>query len=342
MGWLDRVRLRNLRKAWQCNALLRLFAQAPATVRVFPFGLNANMVRARAFWARIRVDRRPGMIGKFGLKIAAAALLAFTVTGCETVGSVFESDDTGGEDRSAREIFDSAEAMMAEGNNEGAAQMFNEVERLYPFSQLAKRAIIMSSFASYQAKDYPSARASARRYLELYPSDKDAAYAQHLIALSYYDRIVDVGRDQATTKSALKELTEVVRRFPNSDFAKDAQLKIDLTRDHLAGKEMTIGRYYLKRGHFIAAVNRFKVVIGQYQTTSHVPEALHRMVESYVSLGLNREAQNAAAVLGENFVGSEWYAASFALLTERDLRPERSEDGFFDSIYRRVIKGKWL
>ena len=282
------------------------------------------------------------MIGQFGLKLAGAVLIAFAVTGCETVGSVFESGDIDVENRSAREIFDAAEAMASEGEHENAAKMFDEVERLYPFSQLAKRAIILSAFSSYQARDHASARASARRYLELYPSDKEAPYAQHLIALTYYDRIVDVGRDQATTKSALKELTEVVRRYPNSAFAKDAQLKIDLTRDHLAGKEMTIGRYYLKRGHYIAAANRFKVVIADFQTTSHVPEALHRLVESFLSLGLNREAQNAAAVLGENFVGSDWYAASFALLTQRDLRPERSEDGFFDGIYRRVIQGKWL
>lgn len=282
------------------------------------------------------------MIGKIGLRLAAAALLAFTVTGCESVGSIFESSEPDIEDRSASEIFAQAEGLRADGQPAAAAKMYDEVERLYPFSQLAKRAMIMSAYSSYEAREYANARSSARRYLELYPTDKDAAYAQHLIALTYYDNIVDVGRDQATTKSALKELTEVVRRYPSSDFARDAQLKIDLTRDHLAGKEMTIGRYYLKRGHFLAAANRFKVVIADYQTTSHVPEALHRLVECYLSLGLNREAQTAAAVLGENFVGSDWYAASYALLTERDLRPERSEDGFFDRVYRRVIQGKWL
>ena len=282
------------------------------------------------------------MIGRFGLRVAAALLIGFSVTACETVGDLFSNDEIAVEDRSAREIFDDAERILADGEPAQAAKMFDEVERLYPFSQLAKRAMIMSAFSSYEARDYPAARASARRYIELYPTDKDAAYAQHLIALTYYDNIVDVGRDQATTKSALEELTEVVRRYPDSEFAKDAQLKIDLTRDHLAGKEMTIGRYYLKRGHYIAASNRFKVVIEDYQTTSHVPEALHRMVECYLSLGLEREAQTAAAVLGENFVGSDWYAASYALLTERDLRPERSPDNFFDRVYRRVIQGKWL
>ncbi len=282
------------------------------------------------------------MIGRIGLRMAGMALLAFSVAGCESIGSVFESSEPEIEDRSASEIYAAAESLMADGEPAAAANMYDEVERLYPFSQLAKRAMINSAFASYQAREYGAARSSARRYLDLYPTDKDAAYAQHLIALTYYDNIVDVGRDQATTRSALKELTEVVRRYPQSDFARDAQLKIDLTRDHLAGKEMTIGRYYLKRGHHIAATNRFKLVIKDYQTTSHVPEALHRMVESYLSLGLQREAQTAAAVLGENFVGSDWYAASFALLTSRDLRPERSESGFFDRIYRRVIQGRWL
>lgn len=282
------------------------------------------------------------MTGRIGIRLAAMAVAALMVTGCETVGDMFSSDEVPIENLSAREIFDQAEALLASGNAEGAAKQFDEVERLYPFSQLAKRAMILSAYASYEAGAAPTARASAKRYLELYPSDKDAPYAQHLIALSYYDRIVDVGRDQATTRSALRELQEVTRRFPNSDFARDAKLKIDLANNHLAGKEMTIGRYYLKRGHYIAATNRFKVVIEMYGTTSHVPEALHRLVEAYLSLGLNREAQTAAAVLGENFVGSDWYVASFALLTDRDLRPERSSDGFFDRIYRRVIQGKWL
>lgn len=283
-----------------------------------------------------------GMFARRFLTIATAAVLTTGLGACETVGSVFESSEVSYENRPAREIFAEGERLLADGSPTEAARVFSEVERLYPFSQLAKRAMIMSAFASYEARDYAVARASARRYLELYPADEDAAYAQHLIALTYYDNIVDVGRDQATTRSALKELTEVVRRYPDSDFARDAELKIDLTRDHLAGKEMTIGRYYLKRGHYVAAANRFKTVIAEYQTTSHTPEALHRLVESYLSLGLNREAQTAAAVLGENFPGSDWYAASYALLTARDLRPERSSDGFFDKVYRRVIQGKWL
>ena len=278
-----------------------------------------------------------------GMRIVALVVAATVLAGCETIGSVFDSDDeVEVDDRTAREIFDSAQALLEDGNPAQAAETYDEVERLFPFSQLAKRATIMSAFSNFEAGNFPAARASAGRYLDLYPSDVDAPYAQYLIALSYYDNIVDVGRDQATTKNALQELTEVVQRYPDSDFARDARLKIDLTNNHLAGKEMEIGRYYLKRGHNLAAINRFRVVIEKYQTTAHTPEALHRIVEANLAMGLEREAQTAAAVLGENFVGSDWYAASYALLTDRDLRPARTDDSFFDRVYRQVIRGDWL
>ena len=199
--------------------------------------------------------------GRLGFRLACCALAATLLSGCETVGGWFESDEVPIEERSAREIFDDAEALLADNQPEQAAQTFDEVERLYPFSQLAKRATILSAFANFEAGNMPGARAAANRYIDLYPSDVDASYAQYLIALTYYDNIVDVGRDQATTQNALKELTEVVQRYPESDFARDAQLKIDLTHNHLAGKEMNVGRYYLKRGHYVAAINRFKVVV---------------------------------------------------------------------------------
>jgi outer membrane protein assembly factor BamD len=276
------------------------------------------------------------------IRLASALLALSLLAGCETIGSVFKDDEVALEDRPAGEIFAQAEALMADEQFAEAATTFDEVERLYPFSQLAKRATIMSAFANYEAGNMPAARAAANRYLDLYPSDTDAPYAQYLIALTHYDNIVDVGRDQARTRDALQELTELVRRYPESDFARDAALKIDLTNNHLAGKEMEIGRYYLKRGHYMAAINRFRTVLDQYQTTAHAPEALHRLVEAYLSLGLDQEAQVVAAVLGENFVGSDWYAASYALLTDRDLRPARRDDGFFDRVYRRVILGEWL
>ena len=271
-------------------------------------------------------------------RLAALAVAGALVGGC----SWFENDEVPIEDRSARQIFDDAQALLDDDEPVAAARMFDEVERLYPFSQLSKRAMIQSAFASYSAGDVASARASASRFLDLYPSDVDSSYAQYLIALTYYDNIVDVGRDQIGTQSALRELQEVVRRYPESDYARDARLKIDLTHNHLAGKEMTVGRYYLKRGHYGAAINRFKVVVEKYQTTSHIEEALHRIVEANLALGLEREARISAAVLQENFPGSEWYAASFALLEGRDVRGERDTGGFFSRAYRRVILGEWL
>lgn len=274
------------------------------------------------------------------IRLATALSMAAALAGCSLFG---DDDEVTLDDMPPNEIFLLGEAQLADGDPIAAAHTFNEIERLYPYSQLAKRAIIMSSFSSYVAGEDPRARSSARRYLSLYPSDEDAPYAQHLIALTYYDNIVDVGRDQATTQRALNALREVVSRYPDSDFARDAQLKIDLTLDHLAGKEMEIGRYYLKRGHYTAAINRFRVVVDKYDTTSQTPEALHRIVEANLSLGLENEALASAAVLGHNYPGSKWYANSYELLTGRNLLPEGEDhDSFFDRVYRRVIQGKWL
>jgi outer membrane protein assembly factor BamD len=274
------------------------------------------------------------------IRIAATISIAAALAGCSMFGG---KDEVALDDTPPGEIFQLGEAQLADGRAVEAAKTFNEIERLYPFSQLAKRAIIMSAFASYTAGDVSNARASARRYLDLYPSDKDAPYAQHLIALTYYDNMVDVGRDQATTERALTALREVVSRYPDSDFARDAQFKIDLTLDHLAGKEMEIGRYYLKLGHYTAAINRFQVVADKYQTTSQTPEALHRLVEANLALGLENEALASAAVLGHNYPGSDWYANSYELLTGRNLLPEgENHDSFLGSVYRRVILGKWL
>ncbi len=268
-----------------------------------------------------------------------ACLLLALVAAC--AGS--DEDSRPVEELSAADIYRRAEAQLAAGENVAAASTFDEIERLYPFSQFAKRAIIMSAFASYQGGQYAAARTSARRYVNLYPSDEDAAYAQYIIALTYYDNIVDVERDQNVTENALQELREVVSRYPESDYARDATLKVDLTLDHLAGKEMTVGRYYLKRGHFTSAINRFRRVVDEYQSTSQTPEALHRLVEAYLALGLEREAIASAAVLGHNFPGSDWYLESYELLTGRDLVPDDEDaDGFFSRVYRRVIQGKWL
>ncbi|WP_285672081.1 outer membrane protein assembly factor BamD [Paralimibaculum aggregatum] len=280
-------------------------------------------------------------------RLTRYAVVLATVAGlgaCTSVKEFFTGPpEKSVEELTASEIYERGQAQLAAGSEVAAARTFNEIERLYPFSQFAKRANIMSAYASYEGGQYTDARSAARRYVELYPSDEDAAYAQYIIALTYYDNISDVGRDQNITRNALQELTEVVRRYPNSDYARDAALKIDLTLDHLAGKEMEIGRYYLKRGHYSSAINRFKVVVDEYQTTSQAPEALHRLTEAYLALGLEREAIASAAVLGHNYPGSDWYVASYELLTGRDIVPDNDEaDGFFSRVYRQVIQGKWL
>lgn len=243
---------------------------------------------------------------------------------------------------SAEELYTRAELELADGNPDDAALFFGEVERLYPYSEWAKRALIMQAFSYHRDRDYEAARGAAQRFLNTYPADEDAAYAQYLLALSYYDQIDDVGRDQGLTFQALQALREVIETYPDSEYARSAILKFDLAFDHLAAKEMEIGRYYLKRGHFVAAINRFRVVVQDFQTTTQTPEALHRLVESYLSLGLTEEAQTAGAILGFNFRSTHWYEDSFALLTGRGLRPEATGDSWLSRVYRQTVRGEWL
>lgn len=241
--------------------------------------------------------------------------------------------------RPAETIFAEANSLASDGDFIAAAETYDEVERLYPYSQLAKTAMIRSADSYYQAEQYEAARASAQRYLDFFPSDVDAPRAQYIVALSFYDQISDVGRDQGDTVRALQSLNEVIERYPNSDFARDAKLKRDLTFDNLAGKEMAVGRFYLGQGHYIAAINRFRVVIDQYSGTSQAPEALHRLVESYLALGIQSEAQNAAAVLGYNFPGSDWYVDSYALLTGERLKATFAEESWLSRNFRKIIGG---
>ncbi len=200
-----------------------------------------------------------------------------------------------------------------------AVLLFDEVERQHPYSEWARRAMMMSSYSNYTSNQYQAAITTAERYIALYPGGDTTAYAYYLIALCHYEQILDVGRDQRTTEQALNALRQVERRFPRSDYARDARLKIDLTLDHLAGKEMEVGRFYLRQGHYLASINRFKTVIDEYQTTSHTPEALHRLVEAYVSLGVLTEATEVAAVLGYNYPGSEWYEDTYELLVDEGV-----------------------
>lgn len=241
-----------------------------------------------------------------------------------------------------KEIYDRAEYDLESGKYEDSAKYFGEVERLYPYSEWAKRALIMQAFALHRNKDYEASRAAAQRYIDFYPADEDAAYAQYLLALSYYDQIDDVGRDQGLTFQALQALRTVIERYPDSEYARSAILKFDLAFDHLAGKEMEIGRYYLRGKHYAAAIARFRVVVEDFQTTSQTPEALHRLVEAYLSLGLVQEAQTAGALLGYNYRSTEWYQDSYTLLTKQGLLLEPAGDNWLRKIYRQSIKGEWL
>ena len=242
----------------------------------------------------------------------------------------------------AQQIYQRAEFELSTRSPDEAAQFFGEIERLYPYSEWAKRALIMQAFSYHSDRDYANSRASAQRYLDVYPADGDAAYAQYLVALSYYDQIDDVGRDQELTFQALQALRLVIERYPDSEFVNSAVLKFDLAFDQLAAKEMEVGRYYLKRGHYAAAANRFRLVVEQFETTTQTPEALHRLVESYLALGLDGEAQTAGAILGHNFRATDWYEDSYALLSGRGLDARALGDGWLAQIYRQMVRGEWL
>ena len=265
-----------------------------------------------------------------------AALLAVTIlAGCSS------GDTPEYVERPVEELYNEA-VDQAEGEDfADAADTFLEVERQHPYSIWATKAQLMSAFSYYSDGQYDDAILSADRFIQLHPGNRDVSYAYYLKALSYYEQITDVGRDQRTTELALQTLDDVVRRFPDSGYAKDAVLKIDLTRDHLAGKEMEIGRYYHERDNYLAAINRYRTVIENYQTTTHVPEALHRLSAAYAALGIEPEARSNAAVLGHNFPGSEWYIDSYELVEGEVIRdldgdgvPDPAEDdGFFSRIW---------
>ncbi len=230
--------------------------------------------------------------------------------GCAGTGG---GDETR-EERPVEELYNAAAAALDDGDYNEATTLFEEVERQHPYSQWATRAELMAAFASYRDQRYDEAVLALDRFIELHPGNKDIDYALYLRALCFYEQISDVARDQAMTEEALDAFNILIRRFPDSEYTRDAILKRDLAQDHLAGKEMEIGRYYLTRGQVNAAINRFRTVVTDYQTTTHVPEALHRLVEAYLTLGLKGEATRVAAVMGHNYPGDQWYEDTYNLL----------------------------
>ncbi|MGF1611328.1 MAG: outer membrane protein assembly factor BamD [Kiloniellales bacterium] len=274
----------------------------------------------------------PGSILRLGRLAAALAVVLLLVPACSS-----SDDDDAYVERPVEELYNDALDAMLAGDYMRSARLFDEVERQHPYSNWASKAQIMAAFAYYQANSYDDAINALDRFIQLHPGNPDVAYAYYLKALSYYEQISDVRRDQKMTERALQSLDELTRRFPESKYARDGLLKMDLARNHLAGKHMEIGRFYQNHGEYLAAINRFRMVVQDHQTTTHVPEALHRLVECYLALGLSEEAQATAAVLGHNFPGSPWYTDSYALLTGVDLRPEEDKQSWIASVWNSVF-----
>lgn len=279
---------------------------------------------------------RPGRngLGRCARHLCLLLCLA-TLAGCDTMKTIFGTGDEEQKraERPVEEIYNNALDLLQTGWYETAAKEFDEVERQHPYSVWATKAQLMAGYTHYQNQRYDEAIIALDRFIELHPGNRDAPYAHYLKALSYYEQISDVGRDQKMTRLALDAMREVVRRYPNTNYARDARLKFDLTQDHLAGKDMAIGRYYQRRTDYLAAINRYRAVIERFQTTTHVPEALHRLTECYLALGITDEAQMSAAVLGHNFPGSRWYEDSYALLDNQNLRPQRKENSWLSWLW---------
>ena len=252
-------------------------------------------------------------MGPLRATILATATLAMALTaGCGGRGG--KNRDTAYVARDVDTLYLAAKDRLDRGRTKEAAALFDEVERQHPYSPWARRAQIMSAFSYYAARDYNKSVQAAQRFLAIHPGNREAPYAYYLIALCNYEQISDVTRDQKTTKLALDAMNEVIRRYPTSSYASDARLKLDLINDHLAGKEMDIGRAYQRQGKWLAATIRFRTVIDKYQSTSHSPEALYRLTESYLAVGIPQEAQKAASVLGANYPGNDWYKRAFELM----------------------------
>jgi outer membrane protein assembly factor BamD len=271
--------------------------------------------------------------------ILAAGAALVLLSGCANKN---KKPELAYQERPVELLYDTGADRLDRRRWDDAVSYFEEVERQHPYSEWSRRAILMTAYAHYQSNDYASSIGDAERFLSLYPGNPSAVYAYYLKAVCYFEQIVDVNRDQAYTEQALAALREVVQRYPNSEYAQDARLKIDMVNDQLAGKEMTIGRYYLRQGDTLAAVGRFRTVVDKYQTTTHTPEALYRLVESYLTLGLLDEAKRNGAVLGYNYPGDQWYSDAYKLLTNSGLRPavEPRKLGSKQSLLTRLIKNK--
>jgi outer membrane protein assembly factor BamD len=272
------------------------------------------------------------LLGACGLALA----------GCDTISSLnpFDKSETYKPEivatAPAEEIYNDGLARIQKKDYEGAAKKFNSLDRQYPFSEWARKGLIMETYANYEGGLYEEAITSAKRYLQAHPNSSDAAYAQYLLASSYYDQIPDITRDQEKSERAILALQELVQRYPSSEYVADAKKKIQVASDQLAGKEMEVGRFYLQKRNYSGAINRFRQVVSRYQTTRHVEEALERLTESYMAMGVVNEAQTAAAVLGHNFPDSPWYKDAYALLTKGGVEPREDSESWISKAFRGI------
>jgi outer membrane protein assembly factor BamD len=265
--------------------------------------------------------------------LALLLVLAGPLGGCSLFGP---KEDDSAPEQAADNLYNQALYSLNQGDQTDAAKKFVEVDKQHPFSEASKKAILMTAYSYYKAGDYDNTIQNANRYLRLYPASPDAAYAQFLLSMSYYNGIPDVYRDQKDTEKALNAFDELVRKYPQSEYAIEGKKRADAARDQLAAKEMQVGRYYLGRRDYIGAVNRFKVVITKYQTTRHAEEALLRVAEAYMALGIVSEAQTAAAVLGHNYPDSEWYQDAYALVNSNGLAPREDSGSWISKAFKSI------
>ena len=271
-------------------------------------------------------------------RFAAFALVALALAAC----SMFDKTEPVAPDEPADKLYNEGLYLLnSKKDPKNAAKKFEEVDRQHPYSEWARKALIMSAFAYYQGNAYDDCINTARRYVTLHPGSPDAAYAQFLIGSSYFDQMPEISRDQDRTEKAMQALDEVVRKYPDSEYAVAAKRKIEIARDQLAGKEMDIGRQNLNSRNFVGAINRFKVVVTRYQTTRHVEEALFRLTEAYMALGIVEEAQTSAAVLGHNFPDSRWYKDAYALMQERGVEPNENKGHWISQAFTKLASGKF-
>ncbi|MCZ8183025.1 MAG: outer membrane protein assembly factor BamD [Beijerinckiaceae bacterium] len=272
-------------------------------------------------------------------RLLAGALIALSVGACETISSLNPFEDKGpksdiGKDEPADVLFNDGLARLEARDYGGASKKFVELDKQYPYSQWSRRALLLSTFASFEGGDYADAINHGRRYVQLYPASPDTPYAQFLVGMSYFNQITDISRDQDRAEKTIQTMDDLVRKWPNSEYAREAKDKMRVAQDQLAGKEMDVGRYYMQRRNWTGAINRYREVIVKYQTTRHVEEALSRLVEAYMGLGIVNEAQTAAAVLGHNFPDSQWYKDAFALLESGGLKPREDTGSWISRTFR--------